>query len=389
MALDFPASPTLGQQFGSWKWNGTAWDVLPDMLAPAAGDTPPANPTPGQIWYRADIGRTYIWYDDGSSAQWVEIAGGGSAQATALRRNYLVNPAMQIAQETIAAVATGSYPVDQFMLASGIATVTAVKQPTSGPEGLSALATSLSTAKPSLAATDTWHLSQSIEGLQVAQFLWGTSNAKPAVLRFWAFSNQAGTYTAYVKNNAADRSFLAPFTLAAGAYKEIVVPVPGDITGTWASDATRWGLIGWSLAAGSTYHTGVPGWQSGANPIQIIGNTNLAQAAGNAFYVANVGFYLDPDGTGRAPPFVTPDFGEELLRCQRYWGQYGFTLQASAAGILQNGFFPTSMRTTPSMTCVPGSGTGGTVAAQGPQGYYQNNPNSVIWGSIVKANARL
>ena len=41
------------------------------------GDNPPSNPVKGQLWYESDSGSTYIYYDDGNSAQWVQIDGGG------------------------------------------------------------------------------------------------------------------------------------------------------------------------------------------------------------------------------------------------------------------------------------------------------------------------
>ena len=35
--------------------------------------TPPASPSDGDLWYDTDDGRTYVYYDDGTSAQWVEF----------------------------------------------------------------------------------------------------------------------------------------------------------------------------------------------------------------------------------------------------------------------------------------------------------------------------
>ena len=36
------------------------------------GDTPPAQPMVGAVWYCALDGRSYIWYEDADSTQWVE-----------------------------------------------------------------------------------------------------------------------------------------------------------------------------------------------------------------------------------------------------------------------------------------------------------------------------
>ena len=36
------------------------------------GDTPPTEPTAGATWYCTLDGRSYIWYEDTDSGQWVE-----------------------------------------------------------------------------------------------------------------------------------------------------------------------------------------------------------------------------------------------------------------------------------------------------------------------------
>lgn len=38
-------------------------------------DTPPPGPTQGQQWFESDTGNTYVYYDDGTSSQWVHVNG--------------------------------------------------------------------------------------------------------------------------------------------------------------------------------------------------------------------------------------------------------------------------------------------------------------------------
>ena len=38
------------------------------------GDTPPINPKAGAIWYCTLDGRSYVWYEDADSGQWVEAS---------------------------------------------------------------------------------------------------------------------------------------------------------------------------------------------------------------------------------------------------------------------------------------------------------------------------
>jgi hypothetical protein len=40
-------------------------------------DIPPATPFHGQLWWESDTGRMFLWFDDGTSSQWVMVSGGG------------------------------------------------------------------------------------------------------------------------------------------------------------------------------------------------------------------------------------------------------------------------------------------------------------------------
>jgi len=74
MAINFPDSPSVDEIYSvgdkSWLWNGTYWEV---QGAPSstfsASDTAPADPDPGDIWYRSDTSQTLLFYDN----TWVEI----------------------------------------------------------------------------------------------------------------------------------------------------------------------------------------------------------------------------------------------------------------------------------------------------------------------------
>jgi hypothetical protein len=78
MAIDFPASPIVGQTLtvgaSTWQWDGTAWNIVPVMQNTAVSDAPPANPTVGQFWWRSTNAQLYVYYDDGNTKQWVQAA---------------------------------------------------------------------------------------------------------------------------------------------------------------------------------------------------------------------------------------------------------------------------------------------------------------------------
>jgi hypothetical protein len=78
--INFPDSPTIGQIFTSagesWKWDGTKWEASTTAGSQAVatvtiGSSPPTNPLVGNLWWDAVGGQLYLWYDDGTSKQWV------------------------------------------------------------------------------------------------------------------------------------------------------------------------------------------------------------------------------------------------------------------------------------------------------------------------------
>lgn len=80
MALDFPANPINGQAYGSYIYNSTvgAWQSKEDPATVATvSTTAPASANPGDLWYDSDDGTSYMYYDDGTSAQWVELLSSG------------------------------------------------------------------------------------------------------------------------------------------------------------------------------------------------------------------------------------------------------------------------------------------------------------------------
>lgn len=97
-----PSNPTQGQLW--WNdddgrlyvfyddGNTTQWvDTSPNGGSSTGSnlvtvsDTPPGNPTEGQLWWNSDDGRLFVYYDDGNTAQWVDTSpsgGGGGGGVT-------------------------------------------------------------------------------------------------------------------------------------------------------------------------------------------------------------------------------------------------------------------------------------------------------------------
>ena len=64
------------------QWNGSHnhWmPGVPSATVSATSDTPPSNPIDGEMWWESDTGKLKIYYNDGTSSQWVDSFTAGSA----------------------------------------------------------------------------------------------------------------------------------------------------------------------------------------------------------------------------------------------------------------------------------------------------------------------
>jgi hypothetical protein len=72
MAIDFPDSPSVDQQYTvgerTWTWNGTYWAFSINATF-TASDSAPADPALSDMWYETSTGKLFIRYD----GFWVEV----------------------------------------------------------------------------------------------------------------------------------------------------------------------------------------------------------------------------------------------------------------------------------------------------------------------------
>jgi hypothetical protein len=83
--LDFPGPPlTVGQVWNNWTWDGTKWTAsTPAPPLVSIGTVAPTSPNVGNFWWDSTGGNLYVYYNDGSSSQWVpstNVAGPPGAQ---------------------------------------------------------------------------------------------------------------------------------------------------------------------------------------------------------------------------------------------------------------------------------------------------------------------
>ncbi len=85
-----PGSPFSGQVIFetdtglTFIWDGSAWMPAGGGGSIEISATAPSSPGAGDLWWDSDNGKLYIYYDDGTSQQWVDAAGPSVAvQSTA------------------------------------------------------------------------------------------------------------------------------------------------------------------------------------------------------------------------------------------------------------------------------------------------------------------
>lgn len=297
----------------------------------------PSTPTEGQV-LNISPGKSFVF----RKGLWKP-----APTTTALPKNYIVNPSMQISQQHGSnAVGTGAFVCDQWVMST---------QTIAGSQAIRTVdsigyvfAQSFSSVTATITASMLCQHMQLLEGSRLADLQWGTAAAKDAILRFRMQAAVPGTYSACILDSASAQSFVKAVVLPDTNWRTFSFVVPGPTVGTWPTGNVHWGSVRICSIVGSTY-AGVEGWQSGAF-VGVAGQTNIAAAINQNIIFTDVGLYADPYKTGVAPDFKVPNIGDEMRRCQRYWYRaYATRGWVYTAGIVNAMALkhPVTMRATP------------------------------------------
>jgi len=276
---------------------------------------------------------------------------------TALPKNYIINPSMQISQQngTTLGTTNGYFPADQWWHQYNVLTTrTGLLSNNSRLFTPYNISWTPQVAKGSLAAGDYAFLEQRLEGSRTADLMWGTSQAKSVVLRI-AVSLAAGTYTVAIRNADVSRSYVSSFVVPGGGDREFIFVIPGCTDGVWPTGNVFGMSVSICPSIGSTFHAPAVNQGSNGNYLGIAGMSNFATSTGNSAYLGQIGLYADPYKTGIAPDFKLPNYAEELRRCQRYWYRcYGTRglVQSATQSSFQTMLHPAQMRVIPTITIV-------------------------------------
>jgi hypothetical protein len=283
---------------------------------------------------------------------------GTNAQYTGFK-NRIINGAMVIDQRNAGASVTpitAAYTLDRWQFLISQSSKFTTQQSSTAPTGFINSILVTSSSAYSVLTGDYFTVRQAIEGLNVADFAWGTANAVTVTLSFWVRSSLTGTFGGAINNNAGDRSYPFTYTInSANTFEQKTVTIAGDTSGTWLTTNSRGMMISFGFGVGTTF-SGTAGAWAAANYVSATGATSVVGTNGATFYITGV--QLEKGST--ATSFDYRPYGTELALCQRYYYQYTGNASAqtpiasaflastvSAQGLLQ---FPVPMRAAPTQT---------------------------------------
>lgn len=311
-------------------------------------------------------------------------------------RNTIINGAMVIDQRNSGASVTPSataYTLDRWQFQCSVGSKMTVGQnlnsvtPPAGFTKYLGVQTGAS-ANVTVGATDFYCINHYVEGFNSAQFGWGASTAKPVTLSFWVRSSIAGTHGVSFRNAGNNRSYPLSYTItSANTWEYKTLLVPGDVTGTWATDNTIGIFLSFNLGMGSTY-SGTSGAWAGAVYAAPSGAVKVVETNSATFYLTGVQLEQNYQPT----PFEQRPYGVELQLCQRYYWKWvsanNGDLYCSVYQPASTNFFilipmPTVMRTRPSSATI--SGTWTVINSSASPVVYDRGSNWMMLNSTVNA----
>ena len=311
-------------------------------------------------------------------------------------RNKIINGAMEIDQRNNGASVTqngsGLFAVDRFKL-NGHSSDGVFTGQRSGvvPVGFtSSLLITITTADASIGASQEYFVNQHIEGSNITDLNWSSSNAKTVTLSFWVRSSVTGNFGGAFKNNGATRCYPYSYTInSANTWEYKTITIPGDTTGTWATDTSSGIEVYFSLGVGSSRKGTANTWAA-SNLSAPTSSVDLISTLNATLYITGVQLEVGTVAT----PFERRSYGQELALCQRYYCQSTNSVAASSLynqsdGVYLAAFnysnaswvggstnFPVSMRTTPSTVNIYTTSPATTTTA-GNASHYQA---AISWG---------
>ena len=254
------------------------------------------------------------------------------------RKNLVINGDQRIDQRNNgSAVATSSsFPVDRFTISHSSNGAFSAQRSTEAPIGFGySTKFTTTTADTNLTGSQRCLYFTKIEGQNAQHLEFGTTNAKPVTLSFWVRSSVTGTFSGSLQNGSQNRSYPYDYTInAADTWEYKTITIPGDVTGTWATDNTKSHQIFWSLGMSSSYAATANAWVAAQRWGSTTGTAGIMGTLNATWYITGVQLEVGRNATD----FEYRSIGEELALCQRYFIRFSGSSGAHGTSAGDGGF---------------------------------------------------
>ena len=239
-------------------------------------------------------------------------------------RNAIVNGGCIVAQRSTSSTSSGLGSVDRMKMSvtNTDQLAFAQKQTSDGPDGFKkCFEFDVTTAESALAVDELVYMRYGVEAQDLVPFYNANGSGKNFTLSFYVKAYQTGTYQVSIyKDDNGTRFITRTYTISASAtWQRVVLNFTGD-TGAYPVNADN-GLGFWidfKLAAGTNYTSGgaLTSWGSFSNGVFAGGHAvNVLSSTDNYWRITGIQLELGDTAT----PFEHRSYGEELLRCKRYY----------------------------------------------------------------------
>ena len=282
----------------------------------------------------------------------------GSLQPSApVGRNLIINGDMAIDQRNAGSAFTitadDEYGLDRWVGRTfGGAGRFSMQQVVDAPEGF-LKSTKITVTTTATSGAGGYAIEQRLEGNNLTDFKYGSSEAKIITKSFWIKSSIAGTYTTSLRTSDSSgniSSCVNTFTISlANTWEYKTVTYPANTAFTMRTDNGVALFFDINFGAQTSKSTNTLGsWQTG-NFVFNSAQVDLLQTSGATINITGV--QLETGTT--ATDFENLQYGQQLALCQRYFlrlgkGAIGEIYSTTSADVGMQ--FPVEMRASPSIT---------------------------------------
>ena len=293
-------------------------------------------------------------------------------------RNMIINGAMQINARANGTLtinsSTGQYPCDRWVSRGEGGSKTFTIQKTSiasSGRGVRNSVKVTSSQAASVGSSDIFNFRQMIEGFNIQRLNLGEAGCASMALSFTVRSSVAGTHSGAIQNESQNRSYPFTYTLVANTWKDVKITIPPITSGSF-NEGTGVGLIlVFDMGSGNEFRGTANQWNS-AQDEGATGAVRILETNGATWEISKVQL---EEGTV-CTPFEKRMVTQETALCERYYQRYGaqrhsWMTNVNGSDHFKMVYFPTTMRTSPTMNLYDQSVDGSSVSASyvSPNGY--------------------